>query len=110
MEGVAVDIRMSKDRLISTIRAQAESGFEARQVVKRLQQLLPVRLKELKKRLARTHGKMALSERHALISGGYIDHIEEVVEIHHQALQSRIQYETHIMLFQARQTLSRLKR
>jgi diaminopimelate decarboxylase len=104
-----MDLRMSRERLSRTIRLHAESGFEARQVAKRLIQLLPSRLLTLKNRFSKRYNKRALSERYALISDEYIDHLDEIAEIHHQAMSARIQYETHIMLFNARQTLNRMR-
>lgn len=104
-----MDLRMSKERLQRRIREQAELRFEARQVFRRLKQLLPTRLKALKYALAKTHRKMALSERYALVSSEYLSYIDELTEVLHQAQAARVQYETHLMLIQARQTLNRLK-
>ena len=105
-----MDIRMSRDMLSRLIKKFADHSYEARQVGRRLQQLMPTRLNHLKNTLSARAGKKARGERFALTSQEYLEHIEEVTDIRHQALSSRIQYETHLMLFNARQTLSRMRR
>lgn len=105
-----MDIRMSKERLSHQIRQYAERGFEARQVSRRLLQLLPTRLRRLKMGLSKGLRRRSAGERHALISEDYLNHIQELTDIRYQAMSSKIQYETHIMLFQARQSLAKLRR
>jgi hypothetical protein len=93
------------DRLLVLLRDFSREAIESRQIGRRLRDLLPQRLKRIHARhraLARTSGA---AERLALIDSDYLEHLEEISLVTQSALEARIQYETHLMLFEARRTL-----
>jgi hypothetical protein len=90
------------ERLSRLIGEFASAAMESRQVAKRLADLLPSRLAELK----REHGRRgADAERLALTDPRYLQAIEELGDVSGKAAQARINYETHAMLYKARQSL-----
>ncbi len=95
---------MLDERLHRLIRTYAGSAQEARQVARRLGDLLPLRLRDIRRE------KAGSAERHALVDPRYVAILEELNDVSGQALAARIQYETHTMLFQARQSLRRFHR
>ena len=97
------------ETLVRLISKFGSSAQEARQVSKRIIALLPVRLSELKREHCRSHNAMR-AERMALADTRYESFINETSEIAFQATHARIQYETHAMLFKARQSLNAFHR
>jgi len=98
------------DRLLNVLRDYSRDAIESRQVGRRLRDLLPRRLREIHRKhreLARSSGA---AERMALTDADYLSHIEEIANVTHSALEARVQYETHMMLFEARRTLRRFVR
>lgn len=89
------------------IRGFSAQALEARQVARRLGQLFPLRFKELKRdHTGRGNGpKGAAAERLALTDERYASQVDELADIHFQARAARVQYETHVMLYKARQSL-----
>lgn len=104
-----LDIKISQKNLVEGIRKAGSQSIESRQIAKRLTQLLPVRFEQLKRQFLRSYRKVAVCERHALTDKSYVEFLQELNNIRHQALQARVEYETRTMLFQARQTLRRLR-
>lgn len=100
---------MDKELLYDAIRVNASKLMDARQVAKRLRDLLPARLNKLQKSY-RQSNPSAVSLRYALISNEYKDYLEELVQVNAEALHCKVQYETHMMLLHARQSLNRLRR
>lgn len=94
---------MLNERLSRLINEFAKTAMESRQVARRLTDLLPTRFQELRREHARRREGHA--ERLALTDPRYVRAIEELSEVNAEAIQSRIQYETHAMLFKARQSL-----
>ena len=73
----------------------------------RLSQLLPDRLKVLAgARKSRGLGPTA-AMREACASEEFVAHIEEVVKLGAASREARIQYETHMMLVDARRSIRR---
>jgi hypothetical protein len=93
------------DRLISLIRGYGAKAAEHRQVARRLRALLPERFKAINSQHRRRLTSAADAERAALIDSDWINHVEEVVAITHAATHARIEYETHLMMFEARRSL-----
>lgn len=91
------------DRLTRLIGEFAKTAMESRQVARRLSDLLPARFQEIKREHARRQTGHA--ERMALTDPRYINALEELGEVSGQAIISRVQYETHSMLYKAQQTL-----
>lgn len=98
-----MDTKVHSERLFALIQRFGSESQEARQVARRLGELLPLRFYELKRNHSRyTQG--AASERAAFTDEQYLAFIEEYCEVTHKGLMSRIQYDTHLMLLKARQT------
>lgn len=89
-------------RLISKF---GSAALEARQVSRRVNTLLPSRLLELKREHCRSNGAMR-AERLAMADVRYEAFINETVEVAFQATRERIQYETHALLYRARQSIN----
>jgi len=98
-----VNRQIRQDELIKLIR-QESSGFrEAGQIAHRMKELLPDQLKGLK-RYHHRNCKAAVAERKALVDPEYRQSIDEYLNLIEQSQRCRIQYETHKMLLQARQS------
>jgi hypothetical protein len=78
-------------------------AMAARQVARRLRDLLPARYFEIRRGVRGERG--AAADRLALTDERYLRSIDELVEVLARAREARIDYETHVMLYQARQTL-----
>ncbi len=98
------------DDLIRCIKSFAQSNLESRQVARRLRDLLQTRFAEIRQEHWQRLHHVARAERYALIDERYQQHISELVELTAQARLSRVQYETHLMLVQARQSLRAFRR
>lgn len=96
--------QISNERLSGLISRFGAAAMEARQVSKRINTLLQSRFMELKREHCRQHSAMK-AERIALADDRFEAFINETAEISYQATLSRIQYETHAMLYRARQSL-----
>jgi hypothetical protein len=97
-------INKSFDHLSHQITAWSRKAVEAEQVARRLKQLLPQRLKLIHGRLRKQFG-YTKALRQALVDQSYRIYIEELVEIRHEALHAKIRRETHLMLYNARQSM-----
>lgn len=102
----ALDTKMPAERLSALIQKFGQEALEARQVARRLGDLLTQRFYDLKREHSR-HLPGSPGERAALTDSRYQDYIEEYCHVAHQSLVNRIQYDTHMMLLKARQTLRR---
>ena len=100
-----MNLAMPAERLSRLIRGFSSEALETRQLARRLAQLFQVRFRDLKRELTRHDAKGARAERMALIDARYASQVDELAEIHYQARAARVQYETHVMLFKARQSL-----
>lgn len=104
-----MQINITNEHLSILISRFGTSALEARQVSKRLDTLLNSRLLDLKREHCRTYTAMK-AERFALADERFEAFINESAEITYQATLSRVQYETHAMLFRARQSLRGLNK
>ena len=97
---------MTAASLSHRIRSEGSLSGEFSQVARRLRDLLPQTLRLLKHQ-HRGNGKSARAERLALADTHYQRAIDEYVNMKGKALEARVQYDTHRMLLQARQSLRR---
>ena len=93
-----------QNQLIQVIRRNFMASLEARQVASRLKELLPQRLTGIREKYLGDYSA-ARASRIALVDKEYQERLKEFIEISGNALESKIQSETHLMLYQARQTL-----
>lgn len=102
-----MNLAIVNERLTRLISRFAEAALETRQVAKRLNGLLPSRFSELKREHARESLSAGEAERRALTDPRYVSYLEELSSITGSAAEARVQYETHAMLYKARQSLRR---
>lgn len=102
-----MNLQVVNERLTRLISRFAEAAMETRQVAKRLNGLLPARFSELKREHARQTRSAGVAERMALTDPRYVSYLEELSSIAFSAAEARVQYETHAMLYKARQSLRR---
>ena len=100
-----MNLRILHDQLTSRIQRWGTDARENRQVYRRLSQLLPDRLKDLVSRQRGRGLSASRSVRAALVSDELIAHIDEIVNVGANSVEARIQYETHMMLIDARRSL-----
>lgn len=93
------------DTLIQRIQRFGASAREHRQVYRRLEQLLPDRLQGIIHTFKRKGMAPSEALRNAYVSEEFLAHVDELVDVAGASFESRIQYETHMMLFEARRTL-----
>lgn len=104
-KGAKVNLRMLHDQLVRSIQRFANDAREQRQVYKRLSQLLPDRLKQMASGHRVSGNGSSKAMRAACASDDFTAYIDEVVEIGASSLEARIQFETHMMLIDARRSL-----
>lgn len=100
-----MNLAIVNERLTRLISRFAEAAMETRQVAKRLNGLLPTRFGALKREHARASRSAGVAERLALTDPRYVEYLEELSTIAGSAAEARVQYETHAMLYKARQSL-----
>ncbi|MFW7381183.1 MAG: hypothetical protein ACOH5I_20375 [Oligoflexus sp.] len=98
-----MNIKMPQEQLIRVIKQQGSHYRDAGQIARRMKDLLAEQLKNIKRQHHR-NCKAAVAERQALVDPEYQEAVDEYLHIFEQSLRSRIQFETHKMLFQARQS------
>ena len=100
-----MNVKQLHDTLIHRIHRFGAAAREYRQVYRRLEQLIPDRLGGIVSQLRRKGMGSSEATRNAYVSDEFITHVNELVEVAATSFESRIQYETHMMLFEARRTL-----
>ncbi len=105
-----MNLRMPFERLTHLIHSYSQTALTSRQVAKRLSALFPPRYLALKGEWARRCGSGAKAERLALTDPRYEDLVRELTEVKFSAIQAHIEYETHQMLYKARQSLASFRR
>lgn len=98
------------DTLLQRIHRFGQAARDYRQVHRRLEQLLPDRLHGVITSLRRNGMTPSEAQRNAYVSEEFLAHVNELVEVAGTSFESRIQYETHMMLFEARRTLRAFRR
>jgi len=104
-----MQFNLQNESLIRLISKFGSTAQEARQVSKRIISLLPTRLSELKREHCRSHNAMR-AERMALADTRYEGFINETLDVTFQATRARVEYETHTMLYKARQSMNAFRR
>ena len=109
-----------QERLNKLIESYGKRALENRQIARRLHNLLPERFKSLRleyfkrkpasSETAPCSAPAGKAERGALADPRYVNMVDEFVEINYQATLAKIQFETHIMLNDARSTLRKMPR
>lgn len=105
-----MNIKQLHDTLLQRIHRFGATARESRQVHKRLEQLLPDRIGSIVGQLRRRGMGSSEATRNAYVSAEFLAHVDELVEVAATSFESRIQYETHMMLFEARRTLRAFQR
>jgi hypothetical protein len=105
-----MNLRMPSERLTQLIQSFAHTALTSRQVAKRLNALFSPRYLELKGEWARRCRSVAKGERLALTDPRYEQLVSELTDIKFNAVRAHIEYETHTMLYKARQSLRRYHR
>ncbi len=103
--GFFLNLRMLHDQLVRQIHKFGVDARESWQVYKRLSHLLPDRMRAMTVALKKSGKTPAQCVRLACVSDELMEHINEIVEIGASSRQARIEYETHMMLIDARRTL-----
>ncbi len=98
-------IDMMQAVLNSKVKLFSKKAVDARQVSARLRELMPSRFKDVCSRYRKVARSAAQAERYALADESYVSYVDELLETSSVAFHSRVQYETHMMLVQARQSL-----
>ena len=125
---------ITQEQLVKKILEFGRQASEHLQISKRLRDLLPDRMKKIGEDVATfsddstnevgdemmsissssssssASSSISKSRRGILVSNAYREHVEELIEIKARGLEARIQYETHVMLFEGRRTLESLHR
>lgn len=105
---------MAQETLTRAIQRHAQVAINARQVARRLEALLPLRLKDVERGFrddkTSKRAPVAVAQRKALCDQAYLQFVQEYASLHGEALAGRVQYETHLMLFEARRSLRKAAR
>ena len=105
-------LKRTQEQLSHAIRGHAQAAVQARQIYRRLAALLPTRLKAVREQLQQHQSADSLSKAlknrtliRAIASDDYVYYIDELVAVAANAHEERVQYETNMMLFEARRTI-----
>ena len=101
--------KISHETLASRIRKYANIATDARQVSKRLYQLIGVRLHQYRSEYL-PQNKAAKARRLALVDTRYQAVVDEYLKIASYAMEARIRWETHLMLLEARRSINSFHR
>ncbi len=104
-----MNLRVIHEQLVRQIQKFGADARAYRQVYRRLNDLLPDRLKGVASSLKTGGRGPAQCTRLAFVSDEFVSHINEIVDMGASCWEARIQYETHMMLIDARRTLRALK-
>ena len=99
-----MNVLMPQAVLVEKVLEFGRVALATGQVARRLDKLLPARVREL---IAVHRGprRAAQAERIALADGAYAGLVHELVQMRAAGCEARIQYETHLMLVEARRSL-----
>jgi len=104
-----MNLYMPEAELAELVRTHARTALDSRQVARRLSNLLKTRLDELQ-RAHRSAAGAAGARRQAAIDQAYLNFVQELLTVRNHSLTAKIQYETHLMLVEARRSLRALRR
>ena len=97
---------MESNQLRYEITQAGRHQADARQVVRRHRELLPVRLGQLVSEYRKQRNSAGKSMRLALKDPRYLAWVEELAELSSEAVRARVRWETGRMLWNARQSLN----
>lgn len=99
-----MDCKIAHEKLVEIIRSESIAAREGMQVSRRSLELLPKLLRlVIVEEFPSLKG--AKAERHALTSKDYLNHIDNHVQTVGDSMRARVNFETHRMLYQARQSI-----
>ena len=98
-----MDIHISKQKLINLVTKLGAEQAKTRQVAKRLKELLPTRLDQMKRKYQKNFSA-SKALRLALRDPQYLKYLKEYLDLSEKAQHKRILWETHNMLYHARKT------
>ncbi len=104
-----MDLKIPHEVLCRRISELAVSSSDLRQVAKRLESILPERLREIEQRYRRRFSP-GRAQRMALADQAYESHIDQLCNISAAGLKDRILWETHCQLIEARRSRRGLHR
>ena len=107
-----MDIRMSQEKLLKIIRSSSEECIELKQVYNRLHDLVSLKLDSLISDLTSLFpddGRSVLIRR-AYLHPDYIGLLEQYLSSKNNYTHSRVMYDTHMMLFEARRSMNSYNR
>ena len=104
VENKRINLRLPQDVLVKEIGRFVTSGIESRQVGKRLYALLPARVDALKREY-RGKATALRSQCQAFCDDRYLGLVTELTDVLADSRLNRVEYETHMMLFEARRSL-----
>ena len=106
-----MNTQIPHEKLKALIKVSLKKTVESRQVSKRLSKLLPQLLSKVESGIIRSDKKQSKGSiaRQALQSEEFQNYVQELIDMRHQTLLSRVQYESNLMLFQARQSQQSMK-
>ena len=109
-----IDIKMSQEKLIQVIKSSSGECVQLKQVYTRLADLIGSKLDTIISDLtdssledSRSRSKII---RRALVHGDYIELLERYLESSGNYIQSKVTYDTHMMLFEARRSINSYQR
>lgn len=99
-----MNLLASQEELAKLARDSANKWLKLKQLSARLRDLKPYKLAALTRKFRR-HETAQRAERLAYLDDGYQKYINEYVELNQDKERLKVDFETHRMLFQARQSL-----
>ena len=107
-----IDIKMSQNNLIDKIRKLARECVDYKQVYRRLEDLLELKLESIRDELSSKMPDYLQSEilRLSFQHEDYIKILEKYLASKSSYIHSKVMYDTHLMLFEARRSLTSYNR
>ena len=99
-----MNLLMNQQRLLQVAKEQALRWRELRQLSQRMLDLKPTKIKGIY-RTYRGEFSSRAATRRAYLDPRYLDYIDELTELRGAKELAKIEFETHRMLFEARQSL-----
>ena len=104
-----MDLGMRQEILLDKIKTSHLSLIESQQVNRRLKNLHSQLLNQTKQKLRKSRSPSDV-ERYALNDPEYLEFLDQIIETSHSQTKSRVEFETHLMLYNARQSLRKHRR
>ncbi len=96
-----IEHKLDKEQLAHRISEWGQDLVTGRQIYLRLHKLLPARYKEIVSQIRRV-SRSSKATRLALLDDKYLAHIDELCDLGHTLLHTKIQRDTHLMLFKCK--------